>query len=113
MNDAPLASWMFASSLKRNLLAGGRADEQVADLLGVLAELRLHADDEVEQLLALNDLGGRLAADGGLNDRFDVGDVDAVARDLVAIDVDQQAGLAEFADDGEFGEAGNLRRACA
>src|SRR5271155_3553346 len=31
-----------------NLLAGGSADEQVRNLLGVLTELRLHADDEIE-----------------------------------------------------------------
>ena len=44
------------------------------------------------------------ACDHGL----DVGDVDAVARDLRAVGVDDQAGLAEFAHDGEFGEAGGL-----
>ncbi len=33
---------------QRNLLAGWCADEQVADLLRVLAELRLHAHDEIE-----------------------------------------------------------------
>ncbi len=33
---------------QRYLLAGWRADEQVADLLRVLPELRLHAHDEVK-----------------------------------------------------------------
>ena len=94
---------------QRNLLAGRRADEQIADLLRVLAELRLHAHDEIEQLFALNHLRGGLAAHRRLHDGFHVGDVDAVARDLVAIDIDQQAGLAEFAHDGQFRESGHLR----
>ena len=48
MNDAPLASWIFGELAQRNLLARGRADEQVADLLRVLAEFGLHAHDEIE-----------------------------------------------------------------
>src|SRR5208282_2358883 len=38
---------------QRNLLACRSADEQAADLLSVLAELRFHAHDQVEQLFAL------------------------------------------------------------
>ena len=41
-----------------------------------------------------------------LHDGFDVGDVDAIACDFGAVGVDDQAGLAEFANDGEFLEAG-------
>ena len=48
------------------------------------------------------------AADGGRDHGFDVGDVDSVARDLVAIHIDQQAGLAQFAHHRQFGEAGNF-----
>ncbi len=43
------------------------------------------------------------------NDCFRVGDVDAVARDLVAVHVNQQGRLAEFLHDGEFREARHLR----
>ena len=71
------------------------------------AELRLHTDDEVEELFALNDLSGGLPADGGGDNGFDIGNVDAVARDLVAIDIDQQARLAELAHNGEVGKARN------
>ena len=68
-------------------------------------KLRLHADDHVEKFFALDDLRGGLTADGGLNDGFDVGDVDAIASDFGAVGVDDQAGLAQFANHGEFLEA--------
>ncbi len=93
---------------ERDLLAGGSGDEEIADVAGAGAELRLHADDEVEEFFALDDLGGGLAADGGLHNGSDVVDIDAIARDFGAVGVDDQAGLAEFAHDGEFGEAGSL-----
>ena len=78
--------------------------------MGAAAELRLHADHEVEQLLPLNHLGHRLASDGRRYHCFYVRDVDAIARNLVAVDIHQQAGLAQFAHDGEFGESGHLRQ---
>ena len=52
------------------------------------AELGLHADYQIEQLLSLNDLRDRLSADCGRNHGFHIGDIDAVARNLVAIDID-------------------------
>ena len=85
MNDAPLRFVDIRQFAQRNLLAGGRADEQIADLLRVLAELRLHAHDEVEELFALDHLRGRLPADGRLDHGFHVRHIDAVARDLVAV----------------------------
>ena len=87
---------------QRNLLAVGRAHQQVADLVRAAAELRLHAHHQVEELFALDHLGGRLAAHGGLDHGFHVGDIDAVARDLVAVHVDQQAGLAKFPHHGQI-----------
>ena len=72
------------------------------------AILRFHAHDQVELFFALDHLGGRLPADGRLDDGFHVGHVDSVAGDLCAVDVDQQAGLAQFADHGHFGEAGHF-----
>ena len=56
----------------------------------------LEADDEIELLFLLHHLGGDVAADGGLDQRVDVGDVQAVARDRGAVDLDVEAGLAEF-----------------
>ena len=53
--------------------------------MGVGAELGLHADNEVEEFFALNHLRGGLTTDGGLHYGFDVGDVDAIAGDFVAI----------------------------
>ena len=49
-----------------------------------------------------------LPADGGLDNCFDVGNVHSIARDLVAIDLDDQAGLAEFPHHGELGKSGHL-----
>ena len=93
---------------QRNLLSVGRADQQIPDLMGAAAKLRLHADHQIEQLFSLDDLGDRLPADRGRDHGFHVGDVDSVARNLVAIHIDQQAGLAKFAHHRQFGEARNF-----
>ena len=92
----------------RHLLAGRSRHQQIADGVLARAVLRLHAHHQVEQLLALDDLRGRLSAHRGLDHALDVGDVDAVARDFFAVHVDLHAGLPQFAHDGEFGEAGHL-----
>src|SRR6185312_12758537 len=52
---------------KRNLRATRRRDENVADLVGCLAELWLQAHYEIVQLLSLHDLRRGRAADGGLD----------------------------------------------
>ena len=93
---------------ERNLLPIGCADQQVPDLLCAAAELRLHAHDQVEQLFPLNDLSDRLPADSGRNYGLDVGDIDSVSRDFVAVDVHEQAGLPQFAHHGEFRKAGHF-----
>ena len=49
---------------ERNLLARGRRHQQVADLTGAGAELRVRAHHQVEELLALDNLRRGLAADG-------------------------------------------------
>ena len=59
-------------------------------------------------LFSLNHLCSGLAADRGLHDGLDVGNVDAVARDFCAIGLDKEARLTEFAHDREFGEAGRF-----
>ena len=89
--------WPAGAGTRRSPIS--RASERI---------LGIHAHDEVKEFFALNHLGGGLAADGGLHDGFDVGDVDAIAGDFCAIGVNDQAGLAEFADDREFREAGRL-----
>ena len=113
MNDAPLALADIRQLAQRNLLPGGRAHQQIANLLRVLAEFRLHAHHEIEQFFALDHLRGRLPAHGRLHHAFHVRHVDAVARDLVAVHVDQQAGLAEFAHHGQFGESAAPARGAA
>ena len=108
MNDAPFP-WRDVGQLgQRDLLAVGRSHQQIADFLGAAAELGLHADHQVEQLFSLDDLGDSLAADCGLDHRFHVGDIDSITRNLVAIDINQQAGLAEFAHYRQIGKAGHV-----
>ena len=97
----------------RHLLAGGSGHQQIADRARAGAVLGLHAHDQIEQLLALNHLRGRLSAHAGLDHALDVGHVDAVARDLFAVHVNLHAGLAEFAHHGQLGEAGHLLKARA
>ena len=91
-----------------DLLPVGCTDQQISDLMRAAAELGLHADHKIEQLLPLNDLRDRLPADCGRNHSFHIRNVDPVACNLVAIDVDQQAGLAKFAHHRELGEPGHL-----
>ena len=64
--------------------------------------------DEVELLLLLDHLGRDVAADGGLDQAVDVVDVDAVARDLGAIDLDREARLAELLHQGDVADAAHV-----
>src|SRR5690242_14536423 len=93
---------------ERDLLAGRGGNEEIADVVGAGAVLRLHADHQVEKFFALNDLRSSLSADGGLHDGFDVRDVDAIAGDFGAVGVNDEAGLTELAYDGELLESGSL-----
>ena len=86
--------------LQRNLLAAGRGHRDVADFLRIVAVLLLEPDDEIELLFALHDFGGDIAADGGRDQAIDVVDVQTVAGDLGAVDLDGQAGLAQFLHQG-------------
>src|SRR5579872_3167648 len=90
---------------ERKLLAIGRAHQQVANFLGAAAELRLHAYYEVEELFALDHLGGGLSAHRRLHYRLNIGHVDSVTRDLVAVHINQQAGLSQFAHHRQFRKA--------
>src|ERR1700722_5849673 len=67
-------------------------------------ELGLHADDEIEQLFPLNDLRDRLPPDCSLNEAHYVRDIDPISCNLVAINIDQKAGLAKFAHHGKLSE---------
>ncbi len=93
---------------QRNFLPAGRNDGNVADLVGIVAVFAFETHDEVELLFLLHDLRRHVAADGGLDQRVDVGDVDAVARDLGAVDIDAQARLSEFLHQRHFGDAAHV-----
>ncbi len=88
---------MLASSEIGTCWPGRRGHQQIADLPRAGAVLRLHAHDEVKQLLALNHLRRGLSAHSGLDHALDVGYIDAVARDFFAVHIDLHAGLAQFA----------------
>src|SRR5205085_11006481 len=62
-----------------------RRDENVPDLVRRLTELRLQSDDEIECPLALYDRCRGGAADGGVDQAIEVGDIEAIPRHLRAI----------------------------
>ncbi len=95
----------IAELAEGQILAVGRGDEQVADGVFVFAERLLHAHHQIELALALNDLRGRLAADGRVHDVVNVAYVETVARELLAVGCDDETRLAGLADDGDFGDA--------
>src|SRR5579863_2091475 len=101
-NIAELAEW--------DLLPVWGTDQKISDLARATAELRLHADNKIEQLLSLNNLRHRLTTDSRGNHSFHVRNVDPISCNLVPIDVDQEARLTKFAHNGEIGEPGHLRK---
>ena len=86
MNDAPLLTPMVASSRSGTCAPAGVATRMLPICSGVWRNSGLQPHDEIEGALALHDLRGGAAADGGLDEPIHVGDVDAVPRDLVAVD---------------------------
>ena len=108
MKEAPVASLMVASSERGICWPAGAGTSRLPISRASERILGIHAHNEIEKFFALNHLGGGLAADGGLHDGFDIGDVDAIAGDFCAVGVNDEAGLAEFADDGKFVEAGSF-----
>ncbi len=98
---------------ERQVLVVRRRDQDVLDRLHVLPIRLLQPDDQIERSLALDHLRRRRAADRGLDQRVDVGDVEAVARDLRAVGLDRQARLAELAHERDVGDAGHRRRSRA
>ena len=111
MKDAPLLSLMSASCLSGICWPSGVPTSRFPIWCGAAAKLRLHAHHKVKQFFSLDDLGCGLAAHRSLDHRFDIGDIDAVARDLFAINIDQQAGLSKLAHHREFGEARHVLQA--
>ena len=55
-------------------------------------------------------MGRGKPANAGLDYAFDVGNVDAVARNLGTVNVDLHARLAQFPHHRQLGESGNLRQ---
>ena len=72
MKDALLLICDVGELAQGKVLAIRRGDQQILDGVHVLAVRLLHADQQVELALSLNDLGSSLAADGGLHDGVDV-----------------------------------------
>ena len=71
---------MLGDLAERDATAIGRGQQNVADGVGVLTELRLVADDEIEATVAVENLRGSDAADGRLHGGIDVGGHQSVTR---------------------------------
>jgi len=87
------------------ILAVGCGNEQALDRILVAAVRLLHAQDQVELLFSLDHLGGRFARHGGIDQGIDVAHVQPVAGHLGPVRSNDQAGLAQLADDGDIGNA--------
>src|SRR6185437_8609006 len=94
--------------LERDMLAVRGGDEDAADLLRVLAILRLEAHDEVVEALALLHLRGDAPADRRLNEGIDIAGVDTVSRDPGAIDRDRERRLAKLLDERQIADAAHV-----
>ena len=108
MNEAPLVTWMSANSLSGICCPAGVATRILPISSGLSRYWLLEAHDEIELLFLLHHLGGDVAADGGLNQAVDVGDIQAVAGDLGAVDLDGQAGLSELLHQRHVADAAHL-----
>ncbi len=93
-HEGSVAEGDVGDGAEGNLIAVGSGDEDSADGLGRVAELRRVANGEVEAAVAVDDLRDGRAADGGLHDVVDVLRLEAEARGFGAVDGDEQAGLA-------------------
>ena len=67
-----------------------------------VAVLRQVAHHQVVALLALQHLGQRVAADGGLDGILNVGHVDLIAGGLLAVHRQVQVGLADHAEQAQI-----------
>ena len=108
MNEAPLVTWMSANSFSGICWPAGRGHQDVADLLGVVAVLLLQAHDEVELLFPCTTWVATSPPMAVCDQPVDVGDIQAVARDLGAIDRDGEARLAELLHQRDVADAAHL-----
>ena len=108
MNAAPFATCDVGDLAQRNLLAVGRREQDVADLLRRSAILRLQTHDEIERALALHDLRRRRAADRGFDQAVHRVGAQPVPRELRAIDGDRETRLPELLHERDVIDAGHL-----
>ena len=91
-----VASWESGIRARRLPLDGGLSlDGEPADDGRIVAQRGRQPQHDVVELLPLDHLRERTAADGDLDHRLDVGDVHAVAGTRSAVDPDDQVGLAD------------------
>ena len=100
---------MVSDLRERDVGTAGAGHQDLLQLGNVLAELAQVADADRVALPALDRLHDVHAADGDLDDVLHVADVDAVAGDAVAVDLELQIRLADDAVGDDVGRAGNLR----
>ena len=95
-----------------NIGVGARR-RRIGDLDGAngvdaAAEFGIEPDRQVELPVALQHGGRGGAAERGLHHGIDVAGIEAVARGLLAIDLDVEIGLAEQVEYAEIGDAADL-----
>ena len=83
---------------------GARLDGAYDFVAGALGE----TDSETEDFHAFIDFGGLFAADGNFNNCLHVGDIDSVAGDFRAINLDAQVGEAADLFDGHISSAAHF-----
>ena len=105
---SPVCSLICGDLRQRNERAVARGQHQVPDRLGTVARLGREAHRHVVVALADEHLADGLAADAGLDQVGDVGDIDAVARRRLAIDLDRDLRQRRVLVDRRIGDA----RAC-
>ena len=97
----------MASCGERDAFTARGEQANIFDGFFSVAIVGLIADDQVVALLALQDLAYGFASDSGFYGVLHVGDVDAVAGGLLAVDRNIQIGLAEDAEEAEIFNAGD------
>ena len=95
--------------VQRHLRTVGRVEQQVAQRVDVAALLFAQPHDHVETPLAFPDLGRRPAAERGLDDVLDVGDVQSIAGGAFTVDLDLQLRNAAGAVDEGAADASDRR----
>ena len=111
--ESPLESRNVANCPRGTLSTNGRGDQNIVKLLNLVAIVLLQADEYRKAPLAFKHVRRLVSADGNLGDFKHVGDVESVARQLVAIQRDLQMLLTCDLLDRQVFRSANIRHRIA